>query len=160
MNRSVRAEWLYCSCCCDVSEKSRTMTQVVIALRPCVAVTSRLLFIHLFCLVRYEPKCVQCEKITPCTHNGYWQTSNIETHLRKHFLAIPTTTNSSIDRELNSILEIDKDLNEATMDLVENTEKWKSEVVCVCVSVWWFDSLTVFAAFAFSKYKLVHWLAS
>lgn len=31
------------------------------------------------CLV----KCVVCDKSVPCTHNGHWQTSNLENHIKK-----------------------------------------------------------------------------
>lgn len=29
-------------------------------------------------------KCVSWEKLVPCTHNKHWETSNFETHLKKH----------------------------------------------------------------------------
>lgn len=28
-------------------------------------------------------KCALCQKSVPCTHNGHWQTSNLESHLKK-----------------------------------------------------------------------------
>lgn len=29
-------------------------------------------------------KCIFCAKVVPCTHHGYWQTSNLENHVKSH----------------------------------------------------------------------------
>lgn len=40
---------------------------------------------------RCSVKCTECEKIVPCTWNGYWQTGNLETHLKNHIKSIEST---------------------------------------------------------------------
>lgn len=56
-------------------------------------------------------KCVSCEKLVPCTHNKYWETSNFETHLKKHIQPeirdnslhnITTANNTSTSSSLGS----------------------------------------------------------
>lgn len=55
-------------------------------------------------------KCLFCEKITPCTLNKHWQTTNFENHLKTHRSLIAdlvknTAEKIPVNRELNSILD-------------------------------------------------------
>lgn len=40
-------------------------------------------------------KCTECEKSVPCTWNGYWQTANLEKHLKSHTKSLAKSIESS-----------------------------------------------------------------
>lgn len=59
-------------------------------------------------------KCVLCTKTVPCTHNGHWQTSNLEKHLKREANARADALQSSsqeIHKNSQNALELQAVLN-------------------------------------------------
>lgn len=55
-------------------------------------------------------KCVLCSKSVPCTHNGHWQTSNLEKHLKKEANALQSSS-QEIHKNSQNALELQAVLN-------------------------------------------------
>lgn len=65
-------------------------------------------------------KCIFCTKIVPCTHHGYWQTSNLEKHVKSH---IESNAKSSVGTKIT--LNDKKDGESTTVN--QNLEKEEEE---------------------------------
>lgn len=55
-------------------------------------------------------KCVLCTKTVPCTHNGHWQTSNLEKHLKSEANALQSSS-QEIHKNSQNALELEAVLN-------------------------------------------------
>lgn len=55
-------------------------------------------------------KCVLCTKTVPCTHNGHWQTSNLEKHLKSEANALQSSS-QEIHKNSQNALELQAVLN-------------------------------------------------
>lgn len=66
-------------------------------------------------------KCPECEKITPCTYNGYWQIGNIEYHLKTHKKSATKSDSSEINFKpsVTSEKQQSNEVNNNENDLVE-----------------------------------------
>lgn len=75
-------------------------------------------------------KCSCCNKRIPCTHNSYWQSGNLENHLRTHTNLNPTSqANSNIENVVGNTTAINsRDLNSGINENLDKNNQIATDV--------------------------------
>lgn len=63
-------------------------------------------------------KCIECEKIIPCTWNGYWQTGNLDKHLKNHLKKDESSEQQSLPGINNIETEIETETSTEEQTIV------------------------------------------